>query len=107
MQTGGFYEIYPPMYLNAGIEADFEIGGPLTPFVGADANVYFGSFRKDGHDISDSYSGDFLVTPYVGLRFAITPTINVEAAGKVTMGSEDIIGDHNQITADMHFNFNF
>ena len=91
VNTSGEDKVSPPLKLNFGAEADFNLGVPLTPFIGADAFMWLGKFTYDGENVGVSHTGDFAVRPYVGLKYAITPNVTVQASAMTILGDEEVI----------------
>jgi hypothetical protein len=93
-----------PLRLNFGAEADFKLNIPLTPFVGADALVLLGHFagiNEAGEKYNDNLTGEFAVYPYVGLKYAITPKLTLQASAKTAVGKSAVIGEETPFMADL------
>ena len=95
----------PPLRLNFGAEAEFKVGA-LTPFVGFDALMLLGDFTIDGEKV-DSFKGEIAVYPYVGLKYAITPNVSVQASAKTAFGYEIVKGPNTPIVADLNLKMSF
>jgi len=96
----------PPLRLNFGAEADFKLNIPLTPFVGFDALMLLGELTIDGKKV-DSFKGEIAVYPYVGLKYAITPNVSVQASAKTAFGYEIVKGPNTPIVADLNLKMSF
>jgi hypothetical protein len=93
-----------PLRLNFGAEADFKLNIPLTPFVGADALVLMGHVtgkNEAGEKYDDNLTGEFAVYPYVGLKYAITPNVVLQASAKTAVGKSVVIGEDTPFMADL------
>ena len=97
----------PPLRLNFGAEADFKLNIPLTPFIGADALMLMGSFTKYGKRDGEDLTGEFAVYPYVGLKYAFTPNLMVQASAKTAFGNKSILGSDTPIMADLKLKMSF
>lgn len=95
----------PPLRLNFGAEAEFKAGA-LTPFVGFDALMLLGDLTIDGEKV-DSFKGEIAVYPYVGLKYAITPNVSVQASAKTAFGYEVVKGSNTPIIADLNLKMSF
>ena len=91
----------------SGAEADFNLGIPLTPIIGADAFMWLGKFTYDGENVGVSHTGDFAVRPYVGFRYAITPNVSVQASAMTILGKEYVVGPDTPIVADLRLKMSF
>jgi hypothetical protein len=108
METDDDFSV--PLRLNFGAEADFKLNIPLTPFVGADALVLMGHFtgkNEAGGKYDDNLTGEFAVYPYVGLKYAITPNVSVQASAKTAFGKKSVVGSETPIVADLNFKMSF
>lgn len=93
-----------PLRLNFGAEADFKLNIPLTPFVGADALVLMGHVtgkNEAGEKYDDNLTGEFAVYPYVGLKYAITPKLTLQASAKTAVGKSAVVGEDTPFMADL------
>lgn len=93
-----------PLRLNFGAEADFKLNIPLTPFVGADALMLMGHVtgkNEAGESYDDNLTGEFAVYPYVGLKYAITPKLTLQASAKTAVGKSAVIGEDTPFMADL------
>ena len=52
-----------------------------------DALMLMGSFTKYGERDGEDLTGEFAVYPYVGLKYAFTPNLMVQASAKTAFGS--------------------
>lgn len=107
MNTEGDYKEGAPLRLNFGFETDFNLGIPLTPFIGADAFVRFGKFHYEGGNFGKCLVGVFEALPYVGLKYAITPDISVQTSAMVKLGKDDIGLSDTPIVADFKLKMSF
>ena len=98
-------KVSPPLRLQFGAEADFKLG-QLTPFVGFNALMLLGELTIDGEKV-DSFKGEIAVYPYVGLKYAITPNVTVQASAKTAFGYEAVKGPDTPIIADLNFKMSF
>jgi hypothetical protein len=99
-----------PLRLNFGAEADFKLNIPLTPFVGADALVLMGHVtgkNEAGEKYDDNLTGEFAVYPYVGLKYAITPKLTLQASAKTAVGKSAVIGEDTPFMADLKLKMTF
>ena len=106
LNTEGDDDFTPPFRLNFGAEADFKLGA-FTPFVGADVLMLLGKFTEDGENVGKSYTGETVVYPYIGLKYAITPNVSVQASAKTAFGHEDILGSDTPVVADLRVKMAF
>ena len=86
IETGGDNKITPPLVVGGVIEADFEFGAPIIPFIGVNAGMEIGKFSKDGHSYGDSHTGHLSATPYAGATYTINQTFNIRATSGVSFG---------------------
>ena len=107
VNTRGDDEISPPLRLNLGAEADFNLGIPLTPFIGADMFMWIGKFTDEEGNFGKSHTGDLAVRPYVGLKYAITPNVSVQASAMTMLGKEKVVGPDTPIKADLKLKMSF
>jgi hypothetical protein len=107
VNTRGDDKISPPLRLNLGVEADFNLGIPLTPFIGADMFVWIGKFTYEGENVGKSHTGDLAVRPYAGLKYAITPNVSVQASALTLLGKEEVVGPDTPIKADLKLKMSF
>ena len=84
--TRGNNKISPPMTLQAAVEADFEFGAPVIPFVGVNAAMEIGKYTKEGENIGPSHTGHMIATPVAGIEFIINPTFSLRATGGASFG---------------------
>lgn len=99
-----------PLRLNYGAEADFKLNIPLTPFVGADVQVLMGHItgkNETGKRYNDNLTGKYAVYPYVGLKYAFTPNLTVQASAKTAFGKSVIIGTETPFMADLKLKMAF
>jgi hypothetical protein len=99
-----------PLRLNFGAEADFKLNIPLTPFVGADALVLLGHITgidENGEKYDDNLTGKFAVYPYVGLKYAITPKLTLQASAKTAVGKSAVVGTDTPFMADLKLKMMF
>ncbi|PWJ64076.1 MULTISPECIES: outer membrane beta-barrel protein [unclassified Fibrobacter] len=105
--TEGDDEVSPPWNLNVGAEADFTIGGPVTPYVGADLNVLLGEYTHDGDEIPGSdESGTLGLWIYVGAGYAINEQIGLDLSFGFGLG-EDYYGKDTPMSIDFNASFKF
>lgn len=107
VNTRGDDEISPPLRLNLGAEADFNLGIPLTPFIGADMFMWIGKFTDEEGNFGKSHTGDLAVRPYVGLKYAITPNVSVQASAMTMLGKEKVVGPDTPIKANLKLKMSF
>ncbi|ACX75701.1 hypothetical protein FSU_2644 [Fibrobacter succinogenes subsp. succinogenes S85] len=107
VNTRGDDKISPPLRLNLGVETDFNLGIPLTPFIGADMFVWIGKFTYEGENVGKSHTGDLAVRPYAGLKYAITPNVSVQASALTLLGKEEVVGPDTPIKADLKLKMSF
>ena len=101
MNTKESSDFSPPYRLNFGAEADFKLNIPLTPFIGADALMLLGRITEDGENDGKNLTGKTAVYPYIGLKYAITPNVTVQATAKTAFGHEELLGSDTPIMADL------
>lgn len=91
----------------SGAETDFNLGIPLTPMIGVDALMAIGKFTYEGKNYGKSHTGDFAFLPYVGLKYAFTPNLTVQASAKTAFGKSIIIGTETPFMADLKLKMAF
>ena len=107
MSTKGDDKEASPMKLNFGAEIDFNLGIPLTPFIGADAFIRLGEFYYDGGNFGNCIVGVFEALPYAGLKFAITPNVSVQGSAMVKLGKNDVELSDTPIVVDLKLKTSF
>ncbi len=107
VNTRGDDKESPPLRLNFGAEADFNLGIPLTPFIGADGLMMIGKFTHEGENFGRSYTGDMAVLPYAGLKYAVNSNVCVQASAKTVFGKEEVVGSDTPIIADLNLKMSF
>lgn len=107
VNTKGDDKVSPPLNLNLGFEIDFKLGIPLTPFIGADALMAIGKLTDEFGNFGDDLTGDFAVLPYVGLKYAFTSNVSVQASAMTMLGKEDMVGPDTPIVADLRLKMSF
>ena len=106
MNAEGDNDFTPPFRLNFGAEVDLKVG-VLAPFVGADALMLLGRFTEEGENVGKSFTGEMAVYPYIGLKYAVTPNVTVQASAKTALGHEDLVGSHTSVEADLKVKMTF
>lgn len=104
--TEGDNEISPPWNLNVGAEADFALGGPVTPYVGLDMNMLLGEYTHDGDDLSDDASGTIGLWLTLGVGYQVNQMISLDASFGLGFG-EDYYGEDTPMSIDFNAKFNF
>ena len=107
VNTSGEDKVSPPLKLNFGAEVDFNLGVPLTPFIGADALMAIGKPTDEFGNFGDDLTGDFAVLPYVGLKYTFTPNVSVQASVMTMLGKEDMVGPDTPIVAELRLKMFF
>lgn len=107
ISTEGDDEVSPPWNLNVGAEADFVLGGPVTPYVGLDMNMYLGEYTHDGDELpwSDA-SGTLGLWLTLGVGYQINQMISLDASFGLGFG-EDYYGEDTPMSIDFNAKFNF
>lgn len=90
LESEGDDERTPPWVLDIGAEADFEIGGIVTPFVGIELDMWIGKYTVDGDNEGESYTGDMAFWPYVGANVVFTPMFNMDAFVSFGFGDDNV-----------------
>ena len=97
----------PPLHLNFGAEADFNLGIPLTPFIGANVLMRIGKYTYKGKNYGKSYTGDFVVRPYAGLKYAINSNVSVQTSVITELGKEEVVGPETLIGVTLELKVSF
>lgn len=107
ISTEGDDEVSPPWNLNVGAEADFVLGGPVTPYVGLDMNMYLGEYTHDGDELpwSDA-SGTLGLWLTLGVGYQVNQMISLDASFGLGFG-EDYYGEDTPMSIDFNAKFNF
>lgn len=90
LESEGDDETTPPWVLDIGAEADFEIGGIVTPFVGIELDMLIGKETVDGDNVGESYTGDMAFWPYVGANVVFSPMFNMDAFVSFGFGDDNV-----------------
>lgn len=107
LETAGDDKTTPPWKLNIGAEGDFDIGAPVTPYVGLDLVMELGEYTFDGDNAGDSHTGDMGIFPYVGVGYAINQMIALDASIGFGFGNEHLIENDMDMTIDFNAKINF
>lgn len=107
LETAGDDKTTPPWKLNIGAEADFALGGPVTPYVGLDLIMELGKYTYDGDNVGEGHTGDLGIFPYVGVGYSINQMISLDASVSLGLGNEHLVGDDMDLTIDVNAKFNF
>ncbi|MCF0224133.1 MAG: transporter [Fibrobacter sp.] len=107
MQTQGDDKFSAPYELHLGAEADFVLGGMVTPYVGIDLYMWVGEPTLDGESQPGSdYSGTLGFEPFVGLNVAFNQMIALDVSFRMGIG-EDMYGDDIPMNIDGSLQINF
>lgn len=108
LETEGDDKRTPPWTLDVAAEADFEIGGIVTPFVGIELDMWLGKYTVDGDNVGDSHTGDMSFWPYVGANFVFSPMFNLDAFVTFGFGEDEMVGgDDTPIAVNAQLNIEF
>lgn len=108
LETEGDDKTTPPWKLNVGIEADFMLGGPLTPYIGADVDVELGKYTFDGDNVGNSHTGHMTIWPCVGATYSINEMIAIDASFSLGLGEDHMLGgEDTPMTIDVNAKINF
>lgn len=113
LETEGDDKWSGPWTLNLGAEADFDLGMPVTPYVGLDLSMWLGETTVDGEDEIAGVdvngfeeSGTLGVWLTLGVGYAINQMISLDASFGMGFG-EDMYGKDTPMTIDFNAKFNF
>lgn len=113
LETEGDDKTSGPWNLNVGAEADFAIGGPVTPYVGLDLNMWLGETTVDGNDEIDGIdingfeeSGTIGIWLTLGVGYQVNQMISLDASFGMGFG-EDYYGKDTPMSIDFNAKFNF
>ena len=113
LETEGDDKTTPPWTLNIGAEGDFAINQMFTPYVGIDLYMLMGKFTYDGESEGDSFTGDLLFHPYLGINIAFNQMISLDISAAFLFGNSDAMrikcggNKETSTTLDAHVNINF
>lgn len=112
LETEGDDKTSGPWELNIGAEADFAIGGPVTPYVGLDMNMHLGETTVDGEDevmgidVNGEESGTIGLWLTLGVGYQVNQMISLDASFGLGFG-EDYYGEDTPMSIDFNAKFNF
>lgn len=89
IETAGDDKTTPPWTLNLGAEGDFAVSQMFTPYVGIDLYMLLGKFTFDGDSKGDSYTGDLLFNPYLGLGIQFNQMLSFDINASFLFGNSD------------------
>ena len=86
IQTPGKDKVSPPLLFQGAIETDFELGGPIVPFINVAAAMEIGKVTYNGKNRGSNHTGHGTVSPGAGATFNINQTFSIRALGRITFG---------------------
>ena len=112
LETAGDDKTTPPWTLNIGAEGDFALNQMFTPYVGIDLYMLMGKFTYDGDSEGDSFTGDLLFNPYLGVDIVFNAMFDLDISANFLFGNSDAMKiktgmDETVIGLDAHLNINF
>ena len=112
LETAGDDKDTPPWTLNIGAEGDFAVSQLLTPYVGIDLYMLLGKFTHDGDNYGDSYTGDLLFNPYLGITFSFNSVVSLDICASFLFGNKDAMlvksySDETQTVIEFSLGINF